>query len=369
VKNPLSFLRCSAILLIILMSLLSSWFPKSATSDGWDPRAWEKIDIHTHFYQDQPFILPVLDAVNIRRTAILCYAGMDNPAELKEYEERIVKMRDSYPDRFVFCPTIDVSKIDEADYVKQVLEHLDFNVARGAKGIKIWKVLGMRAKDKSGKFIAVDDPRLEPIWNRFAELKLPVIIHAAEPIDAWLPLDPQSPHYGYFSKNDEWYFYNKKGVYSHAEIMAQRDHVVAKHPNLTVIGNHLGSLEHDLEGLARRFAQYPNFYGETGARFVNFVRFPPATMRAFFIEHQDRILFGSDFTTLPPMISDAGTNAERQGYYTNWYKDQFRYLETDEEVTFGGVTSKGLKLPNEVLQKLYQDNAKRLIPGIWAERK
>jgi predicted TIM-barrel fold metal-dependent hydrolase len=131
----------------------------------------------------------------------------------------------------------------------------------------------------------------------------------------------------------------------------------------------LGSLEHDLEGLAERFAKYPNFYGETGARFVNFVRFPPETMRAFFVEHQDRILFGSDFTTLPPMLSDANASDERQAYYTNWYKDQFRYLETDEEVTFGGVTSKGLKLPQEVLQKLYQDNAKRLIPGIWPKDK
>ena len=364
-RKKLACLRFAGIPLLLLISLLSVQFPHRATSDGWDPKAWEKIDIHTHFYQDQPFILPVLDAVNIRRTAILCHMGMDNPAELKEYEERIVKMRDAYPDRFVFCPTIDVSKIDERDYVKQVLEHLDLNVARGAKGIKIWKVLGMRARDRSGKFIPIDDPRLDPIWNRFAQLKLPIIIHAAEPIDAWLPLDPKSPHYDYFSKNDEWYFYNKKGVFSHAEIMEQRDHVVALHRNLTVIGNHVGSLEHDLGGLTQRFAKYPNFYGETGGRFVNFVRYSPETMRDFFIKHQDRLLFGSDFKTLPPLLSDPNASAERQSYYTNWYKDQFRYLETDEEVTFGGVTSKGLKLPKEVLQKLYQDNAKRLIPGIW----
>ena len=98
---------------------------------------------------------------------------------------------------------------------------------------------------------------------------------------------------------------------------------------------------------------------------MNFVRYSPETMRAFFIKHQDRLLFGSDFKTLPPLLSDPNASAERQRYYTNWYKDQFRYLETEEEVTFGGVTSKGLKLPQEVLQKLYQDNAKRLIPGIW----
>ena len=239
------------------------------------------------------------------------------------------------------------------------------NVARGAKGIKIWKVLGMRAKDRSGKFIPIDDARLEPVWQRFAELKLPVIIHAAEPIDAWLPLDPKSPHYDYFSKNDEWYFYNKKGVYSHAELIEQRDHVVARHPRLTIIGNHIGSLEHDLEGLALRFSKYSNFYGETGARFVNFVRYPPEIMRAFFIRYQDRLLFGSDFTTLPPMISDPQKNSDQQSHFITSYRNQFRYLETDEDVTFGGVTSKGLKLPKEVLQKLYQDNAKRLIPGIW----
>lgn len=334
------------------------------SGDGWNPEGWQRIDIHTHFYQDQPFIIPVLDAVNIRRTAILCAIGMDNPAELSEYEERIVTMRDRYPDRFVFCPTIDVSQIGQPHFVKRVLDHLDFNVARGAKGIKIWKVLGMRAKDRSGRFVPIDDQRLEPIWKRFAELKLPVIIHAAEPIDAWLPLDPKSAHYGYFSKNDEWYFFNNKEVYSHAELMLQRDRVVARHPKLTVIANHLGSLEHDLEGLSERFKRYSNLYAETGARFVNFVRYPPETMRAFFIKHQDRILFGSDLTTLPPELSGLEQVAERQKHFTSWYENQFRYLETDEEVTFGDVTSQGLKLPKEVLQKLYHDNAKRLIPGI-----
>jgi hypothetical protein len=93
-----------SILVVVAISVLTSRSPSRATGDGWDPLAWEKIDIHTHFYQDQPFILPVLDAVDIRRAAILCYAGMDNPAELKEYEERIVKMRDTYPDR---CQTAD----------------------------------------------------------------------------------------------------------------------------------------------------------------------------------------------------------------------------------------------------------------------
>ncbi|MEW5974624.1 MAG: amidohydrolase family protein [Acidobacteriota bacterium] len=363
-KNWQLLLQMLGIGLVLGASAWVTGLDGGLRDDGWNPKDFDRIDIHTHFYQDQPFILPVLDAFNIRRTAILCALGMDNPSMLKEYEERIVAMRDRYPERFVFCPTIDISRIDEGNYVAQVLDHLEMNVRRGAKGIKIWKVLGMGVKDQRGCFVAIDDKRLEPIWKRFAELELPVIIHAAEPIEAWLKLDPASPHYGYFSKNPEWHFYDKPGVYSHAQLMQQRDNVVARHPDLTVIGNHFGSLEHDLEGLSRRFSKYSNFYAETGARFVNFVRHPPEIMRAFFIKHQDRLLFGSDITTLPPGNTESDYNAERERHFRRWYADQFRYLETNDEVTFGGVTSRGLKLPQQVLQKLYFDNAKRLIPGI-----
>ena len=331
----------------------------------WRADRWQRIDAHTHLQQDGAFILPVLDAVNIRRAATLAHRGMDNPAERIAFEHQIRGVRDTYPERLAFMATFDVTQIDAPDYVAQVRHAIAHSMAAGAVGIKVWKVLGMRARDNDGRLVTVDDPRLDPIWRHLTELRVPVIMHTADPIEAFRPLTRGSVHFEYFARHPEWHVYGRPNVYSHAQLIAQRDKLLARHPELTVIASHLGSLEHDLVGLADRLARYPNLYVDTAGRFVNLVRTPESSVRRFFIEHQDRLLFGSDWSTraksTPPVLDSLGRTRDKQ---VRAYTEQFRYLETDEQVTSGGIRARGLKLPDEVLRKLYWENAKRLIPGL-----
>ena len=331
----------------------------------WRANRWPRIDAHTHLQQDTPFILPVLDAVNVRRVVTLAHRGMDNPAERVAFERQIRAVRDAHRDRLVYVATFDVSEIDAPEYGARIRRNVTRSIAAGAAAIKVWKVLGMRARDASGRLLAVDDSRLDPIWRHLATLRMPVIMHTADPIDAFRPLARGSAHFDYFARHSQWHVYGRPDVYSHAQLMEQRDTLLARHRDLTVIATHLGSLEHDLPALADRLARYPNLYVDTAGRFVDLVRIPTASVRRFFIEHQDRVLFGSDWSTRSNSTPlDPATLRETTNEHVAAYTAQFRYLETDEEVTIGGITTRGLKLPDEVLRKIYWENAKRLIPGL-----
>lgn len=336
----------------------------SEVPEKWDAHQYQRIDIHTHFYVDRPFIIPVLDAVNIKRTAILQAVGMDSIPQRLEYEKLILAVRDKYPDRFVFCATIDVSQIEAPDYVEQVLTHLEKNIAEGVAGIKIWKILGMVQRGKDRQFIAVDDPRLDPIWSKFAEYNLPVIMHIADPIDGWLPLDPASAHYGYYSNNPQFHSHGREDVFQHEELMQQRNNVVAKFPDINFIGNHIGSMAANVDKAAEVLETYPNFNVELGGRYKDLINQEREKVRNFFISYQDRILYGSDFTVRPNVEDNAEANQRRQTANVSRYSREFRYLETSDSLAFGNFTGLGLALPPEVLKKIYWDNARRLIPGI-----
>ncbi len=176
--------------------------------------------------------------------------------------------------RFPFASTFDLTRRDDPDYVDQVKRWLDASFEKGAVMVKIWKEVGMEIKDRQGRFILPDDPLFDPVYAFLTERNKPLLAHLAEPLEAWLPLDPQGVHYGYYSKNPEWHLYGRAGFPSHAEIVASRDRILERHPRLTVIGAHLGSLEHDVDELARRLDRYPNFYVDCSARTVDLTRQP-----------------------------------------------------------------------------------------------
>ena len=138
-----------------------------------------------------------------------------------------------------------------------------------------------------------------PIYAFLAERSKPLLAHLAEPREAWLPLDPKSVHYGYYSSNPEWHLAGRAGFPSHAEIVAARDRVLERNPRLTVIGAHLGSLEHDVDELAKRLDRYPNFFVDCSARTVDLTRQPAEKVRAFLVRYQDRVLYGLDQTRVP----------------------------------------------------------------------
>jgi predicted TIM-barrel fold metal-dependent hydrolase len=232
--------------------------------------------------------------------------------------------------------------------------------------VKIWKEVGMEIKDRNGRFILPDDPRFEPIYAFLAERGKPLLAHLAEPREAWLPLDPQSVHYGYYSKNPEWHLYGRAEFPSHEAIVASRDRILERHPRLTVIGAHLGSLEHDVDELARRLDRYPNFHVDCSARTADLTRQSPDKVRAFLLRYQDRVLYGLDQTRAPDPQRESSTEERLRFARTleESYRRDFRYYAGQGGMEYRGRTVQCLALPREVLEKLYHRNAQRVIPGL-----
>jgi predicted TIM-barrel fold metal-dependent hydrolase len=351
----------------LLWALLIGMAAPSAAPTG-PPPAFEeilKIDVHSHVFDDVPEVVAMMDRNRVRIVNV-CVRGTD-PQRLRRQEQLAEQQQAKYGrSRFPFASTFDLTRRDDADYVDQVKRWLDASFEKGAVMVKIWKEVGMEIKDRYGRFILPDDPLFDPIYAFLAERGKPLLAHLAEPLDAWRPLDPQSVHYGYYSKNPEWHLHGRSGFPSHAEITAARDRILERHPRLTVIGAHLGSLEDDVDELARRFDRYPNFHVDCSARTADLTRQPSDKVRAFLVRYQDRVLYGLDRSYRPDPQRES-TAEERLRFARDLeasYRQDFRYYAGEGEMEYGGKTVRCLGLPREVLEKLYHGNAERLIPGL-----
>ena len=225
-------------------------------------------------------------------------------------------------------------------------------VALGAQGLKIWKNLGLHVKDQKGSLVAVDDERLAPLWETAGELKVPVLVHVADPAAFFDPLDASNERWEELSSHSDWHFPNPPFP-SFIEIVEQFRTVVRRHKNTVFIGAHVGCYAENLRWVGALIKECPNFYVDISERLAELGR-QPYTARRFFIEHANRILFGTDV-----------------GVDIDWYRLYYRFLETaDESFNYGlGDTPKqgrwrvhGMFLPDDVLEKIYRTNALAVLP-------
>jgi len=170
----------------------------------------------------------------------------------------------------------------------------------GAVLVKMWKDVGMARKTPTGAVLLPDDPMFDPIYAHLVRQRRPLMADFADPIDAWLPLDPKSPHHACYASHPEWHVHGKPGFPSHADILAARDRMLAKHPDLIVIAAHMGSETHNLDSLGSRFDRFSNLYADVSARTPELQRHPAAEVREFFLRHQDRLLYGTDADQYTP---------------------------------------------------------------------
>ena len=183
--------------------------------------------------------------------------------------------------------------------------------------------------------------------------------HLAEPDVAWGPPDAADPSWSYYQENPQWYVANRPGFPSKQKILDARDHVLAKNPKLRMVGVHLGSMERDLDNIARHLDKYPNFAIDMAARMEYLMLMPPEKVSAFLIKYQDRVLYGTDL--------DLHADADLPEALAEWqsrYARDWKFLATSETLTVEGKQVRGLNLPQPVLQKIFRSNAIRWIPGL-----
>jgi predicted TIM-barrel fold metal-dependent hydrolase len=229
---------------------------------------------------------------------------------------------------------------------------LEADVKAGALGVgEIGKFLGLNVTKADGTRLKVDDPDLDPFWAAAGRLKVPVFLHLGEPQEFFQPLDFTNERWLELALFRDRRVNDRSRYPTFDELMAERDRMLAKHPNTTFILAHMGWHANDLARLGTLFDRLPNLHAEVGAVLYDLGR-QPRTGHDFFLKYQDRILFGKD-SFQPDEYPYFWRVFETGDEYFDYYRDYHAFWKLY-----------GMQLPDPVLRKLYYQNALRIIPGL-----
>ena len=240
-------------------------------------------------------------------------------------------------------------------------------MGQGAVAVKVWKDIGMQQRDADGRAVMIDDPRFDPVFAWLEQRHVPVLGHQGEPRNAWLPLDQMTIRGDreYFAEHPQYHMALHPEWPSYEQQIAARDRMLDKHPGLTFVGVHLASLEWDIDRVAAFLRHYPNASVDLAARLSHLelqASKDRDKVRQFFIDFQDRILYGSDFARGRDQADAEFATEAHEGWLADW-----RFLSGNAELHSGEFDApfRGLALPREVLDKVYRENARRMFPTAW----
>jgi predicted TIM-barrel fold metal-dependent hydrolase len=315
------------------------------------------IDAHNHLadpfgggwdQKEVPLLLEILDQAGVR-----VYVDLDGGWGEDILHRHLDHFKNFSPERFCIFGGVNWDEWLEKgdDFPEWAAQRLVQQKERGAEGLKIWKPFGLKVKDHHASLVSVDDPRLDPIWQTAAELHLPVVIHVADPVAFFDPLDEFNERWEELHEHPDWYFPSPPYP-SFMSILTALARLVERHPQTTFIGAHVGCYVENLDWVGRLLDRCPNFYVDIAARLPELGR-QPYSARRFFLQYSDRILFGTDLS--PDLPS---------------YRLYYRFLETDDEYFSHDTVEPsrqgrwhvhGLFLPDDVLEKVYFLNANHVL--------
>ncbi|EMI18193.1 Amidohydrolase 2 [Rhodopirellula maiorica SM1] len=352
--------------------LLRNFRPRSQLRVPSHPRthaAFPVVDVHTHFYYKLRGNSQAIDdfVKLMDRNQIAVCVSLDGKLG-SQLDAHIKELWTDYRDRFVIYANIDWQGDGAADdpaswdchrrgFAERTSEKLRDAVSKGVSGLKLFKRFGLGYKNPDGSLIKIDDPRWDPIWQTCGELGIPVIIHTADPAAFFDPIDETNERWEELSRHPNWSFHGDEFP-SRDSLLADRNRVIARHPKTQFIGAHMANNAEDLASVAEWLDTYPNLWVEPASR-INELGRQPYTSRDFMIRYADRILFGTD-----------GPWPEaRLRYYWRFFETRDENFPYSEKVPppQGMWTIDGIDLPDDVLKKIYHENAAKLIPGV-AER-
>ena len=274
-----------------------------------------------------------------------------------------------YPGRFLHYMNLDYKGWDEPDFSERAVKQIEEGHRLGAAGLKEYKRLGLYLRDGEGKLIRIDDPKLDPVWKRCGELKMPVSIHVADPRAFWLPYDASNERWKELKDHRAWWFGDTNIYPPRMELLDALNRVIERNPKTTFVCVHFANNAEELDWVERTLDRYPNMNADLAARIPEIGRHPPEKVRRLFVKHQDRIFFATDFQVYNRLTLGSGgsgpapTDADAETFYAK----HWRWLETNDR-DFAHMTPiqgdwkiSGIGLPPEVLRKIYFDNARRLL--------
>jgi predicted TIM-barrel fold metal-dependent hydrolase len=325
----------------------------------------DKVDAHVHLYGEMPAFAARAQADGFRVLTINVNYR-DFPAIAEQQRDGAALAR-AWPDRIAYAATFDAAGSGQPGWLAAVKQRLEESIANGAVAVKFWKDIGMQHRDADGRAVMIDDPRFDPLFDWLEKRGVPVLGHQGEPRNAWLPLEDMTIRGDreYFAEHPQYHMAGRREWPSYEEQVAARDRMLDKHPRLVFVGVHLASLEWDVGRIGAFLRRYPNASVDIAAR-LSHLQLQASRdhdkVRRFFIEFQDRILYGSDYARGEGQ-SDAGFADE---IHAGWVAD-WRFLAGGDELSspeFDG-SFRGLALPREVIDKIYGANARRIFPNAW----
>jgi hypothetical protein len=343
-----------------------------AQGDAW--RAAKRlIDMHVHV---EPLperfaqAVKILDASGIGVAIDLSGGTVTHAAGQPSAFEQTKKLVDErFPGRFLLYMNLDYTAWDSPDFVKNAVAQVEEGARLGAAGFKEFKRLGLGLRDKKKRLLAVDDPKLDPMWDRLGELGMPVSIHVADPKAFWAPYDAHNERWAELQDHPGWWFGDPKKYPPREELLAALERVVARHPRTTFVCVHFANNAEDVDWVDHQLDIHPNMMADVAARVPEIGRHDPQRVHDVFVKHADRIVFATDFQVYDRMILGSGGNgpAPTDADALDFFGKHWRFFETADEnfphmtPIQGSWTISAIHLPADVLARVYFGNAEKLL--------
>ena len=341
------------------------------------PEQWRKerrlVDLHQHVGSSEALLqraVSIMDRAGIGIGVNLSGGTVTHKeGEFSEFERNKALGDRLHPGRFAYYMNLDYGGWDEPGFSGRAVRQVEEGHRLGAAGLKEWKRLGLYLRDKSGKLIRVDDPRLDPVWRRCGELGLPVSIHVADPRAFWLPFNSDNERWTELKDHRPWWFGDAEKYPPRMDLLNALDRVVARHPLTTFVCVHFANNSEDIDWVNAALDRNPNMMADLAARIPEIGRHAPEKVHRLFVKHQDRILFATDFMVYNRLTLGSGGSgpAPTDDDALDFYAKHWRWLETwDRQFEHmtpiqGDWKIDAIGLPPVVLRKIYFDNARKLL--------
>ena len=341
------------------------------------PEQWRKerrlVDLHQHVGSSEALLqraVSIMDRAGIGIGVNLSGGTVTHKeGEFSAFERNKALGDRLHPGRFAYYMNLDYGGWDEPGFSGRAVRQVEEGHRLGAAGLKEWKRLGLYLRDKSGKLIRVDDPRLDPVWRRCGELGLPVSIHVADPRAFWLPFNSDNERWTELKDHRPWWFGDAEKYPPRMDLLNALDRVVARHPLTTFVCVHFANNSEDIDWVNAALDRNPNMMADLAARIPEIGRHAPEKVHRLFVKHQDRILFATDFMVYNRLTLGSGGSgpAPTDDDALDFYAKHWRWLETwDRQFEHmtpiqGDWKIDAIGLPPVVLRKIYFDNARKLL--------
>lgn len=332
----------------------------------------KKYDIHVHLRRDfDTLFLEQAEADNFGLLNVSVFSFSGTPPE--QQEDFSVHLLENFPGRIAFATAFSLDNFNEQVWEQQTLSFLQNSFSRGAIAVKVWKNIGMELRDREGNLVMIDDPRFDPVLDYIKEQNITLIGHLGEPKNTWLPLEEMTVQgdRDYFGANPQYHMYSLPEYPTYEDQITARDRMLEKHPDLRFVGAHLGSLEWNVDELAKRLDQFPLMAVDMAER-ISHLQHQAVTdwqkVHDFLIKYQDRLIYGTDLRVGASDVQAKGlTDAEdiRTHAHEVWLR-HWNFFTSDKTMEVPKVKGafQGMKLPKEVVDKIYRTNAERWFPAL-----